>query len=320
MGRRRAPLSRALGLLDGRMRLVAHGQGGVVTAAQCRALGGDDGAIRTLLGSGGWCRARRGVYRDVRAGPSPHADRVFLGRCAALLAALAGPAVVSHGSAARLLGLPAPPGGFGTRVHVTRRPPAPTNDPLLGDVHVTGYDDADVLDVHGVPVLAGARLVLDCCAVLEPDSALAAADAALRLGLTDPDALTDALDRRRVPAVAARVLDRADPGGTNWFESSSRWWLLEAGLPRPRLQVPFAADGRRAEVDLWFPEHRTVGEADGAGKYDEPGALFAEKRREDWLRDRFGVEVVRWVPGEMRTPAGRTEVVDRLRRAFGRHR
>lgn len=301
------------------MRLVAHGQGGVVTAAQCRALGGDDGAIRTLLGSGAWCRERRGVYRDVRSDP-PDVDRAFLGRCAALLAALGGPAVVSHGSAARLLGLPAPPGGFGSRVHLTRRPPAPTNDPLLGDVHVTGYDDADVLDLHGVPVLAGARLVLDCCAVLQPDSALAVADAALRLGLTDPDALTDAPDRRRVPAVAARVLDRADAGGTNWFESSSRWWLLEAGLPRPRLQVPFAAGGRRAEVDLWFPEHRTVGEADGAGKYDEPGALFAEKRREDRLRDRFGVEVVRWVPGEMRTPAGRAEVVDRFRRAFARRR
>ncbi len=57
-----------------------------------------------------------------------------------------------------------------------------------------------------------------------------------------------------------------------------------------------------------------------AGKYDEPGALFAEKRREDWLRDAHRLEVVRWVPQEMRTPAGRAEVADRFRRAFARHR
>ncbi|WP_300008014.1 hypothetical protein [Pseudonocardia sp.] len=111
---------------------------------------------------------------------------------------------------------------------------------------------------------------------------------------------------------------RADPGGANWFESMSRWWLLEAGLPRPALQVPFTGDGGYAEVDMWFPGRRTVGEADGAGKYDRMGALFAEKRREDWLRDRHGVEVVRWVPEEMRTPRARAGVVDRFERAFAR--
>jgi hypothetical protein len=63
---------------------------------------------------------------------------------------------------------------------------------------------------------------------------------------------------------------------------------------------------------------RTVGEADGAGEYDDPAVLFAEKRREDRLRDRHQVEVVRWVPGEMRTTRGREAVVDRFRRALER--
>jgi hypothetical protein len=71
---------------------------------------------------------------------------------------------------------------------------------------------------------------------------------------------------------------------------------------------------------MWFEDHRTVGEADGAGTYDRPGALFAEERREDWLRDRQGVEVVRWVPGEMSDPRGRREVVARFGRAFARRR
>jgi hypothetical protein len=110
---------------------------------------------------------------------------------------------------------------------------------------------------------------------------------------------------------------RADPLAANWFESTSRWWLLEAGLPRPQLQVPFTdGAGRVARVDMLFG--RVVGEADGAGKYDEPGALFAEKQRDDGLRDLHRLEFVRWVPAEMRTRRGRAEVVARFDRATGR--
>lgn len=324
MGRRREPLPPQLVQLDLRLRARAAARGGVVTAQDVHDAGGDAGAIRRLLGSGEWCRSRRGVYRDARVGGPRDGgppDAVHHARCAALLASLRGPAVVSHTSALRLLGLPLPPGGGGGRVCVTRRPPAPSNDPVLGDVHVTDYDDADVVDVSGVPVLAGARLVVDCCAVLPPDSALAVADAVLRRRMTGSDALYVELERRRGQPgtlVAAVIVDRADPGGTNWFESMSRWWLLEAGLPRPTLQVPFRDETRYAEVDLWCPQFGTVGEADGAGKYDEPGALFAEKVREDWLRDRHQVEVVRWIPREMRSAPGRAAVADRFRRAFAR--
>ncbi|MBC8091488.1 MAG: hypothetical protein H7Y15_06025, partial [Pseudonocardia sp.] len=189
--------------------------------------------------------------------------------------------------------------------------------------HVRDYRDAEVLDVAGVPVLAGARLVIDCCEAMPPDSALAVADAALFRKLTTAEELRwAAAERRGRPGsrTTELVVLRADPGGHNWFESMSRWWLLGAGLPVPRLQVPFLDENGqvKAEVDMWFPEHRTVGEADGAGKYDEPGALFAEKRREDWLRDAHRVEVVRWVPEEMRTPEARRAVVARFQRAFGR--
>jgi hypothetical protein len=92
---------------------------------------------------------------------------------------------------------------------------------------------------------------------------------------------------------------------------------MEAGLPRPRLQVAFADRRERtAKVDML--SDRVVGEADGAGKYDEPGALFAEKQREDWLRDLHKLEFVRWVPAEMRSRRGRAEVVARFARAAAR--
>ncbi|HEX5812759.1 MAG TPA: type IV toxin-antitoxin system AbiEi family antitoxin domain-containing protein [Pseudonocardia sp.] len=193
------------------MSKLAAVHGGVITAAQCRTLGVDDASVRRLLSAGLWTRARRGIYADVAftpripepAGPDPMiadrgvADPAHHAQCAALLACLARPAVVSHLSAARLLGLPLPLGPLDLRACVTRRAPAPTNDPLEGDVHVVDYDDADVLDVAGVPVLARARLVLDCCDVLPPDSALAVADAALARNLTTSTALDTALRRRR---------------------------------------------------------------------------------------------------------------------------
>ena len=175
---------------------LAATQGGVVTAAQCRAW-----ASTTPPSVGSWPpvsgpgpaagsmptpRSSRGAGAD-KLGDGPvgsSRDPAHHAQCAALLACLARPAVVSHLSAVRLLGLPLPPGGLDPLACITRRGPAPTNDPLLGDVHVVDYDDADVLDVAGVPVLAGARLVLDCCDVLAPDSALAVADAALARELT----------------------------------------------------------------------------------------------------------------------------------------
>jgi hypothetical protein len=307
------------------MRVTAAGRGGMITAAQCRRFGANPAVVRRLLRSGRWRRSRRGVYRDTGFQPDrlsgPAAAHHT--RCAALLAALGPGVAISHTSAARLLELPLPP-DTPDEVVLTRRPPARTNrfGPATR-VHVLGFAHAEVHHVQGVPVLAGARLVLDCCAVLSPPDALAVADAAQRRALVTPAEL--AAERRRRPArpgnrAAAAVLDRADPLAETWLESISRWWLAEAGLPRPVLQQRFTDESGavRARVDFWFPELRIVGEADGALKYTEPGALYAEKRREDWLRDHHGVEVVRWVTAEMRTPGGRAAVIDRFRRAAAR--
>jgi hypothetical protein len=321
MGRRPLPPGPDLLRLNTQMRELAAKQGGVISAAQCRLLGVDDSAIRRLLASGFWRRARHRIYADTGFAVQEAADQAHHSRAAALLACLATPAVVSHLSAARLLGLPLPPGKLDKRVVITRRPPVASNDPLEGDVHIVEYDEADVRDVDGVPVLAGARLVVDCCGSVPPDSALAIADAALARELTTMASLRAELRLRRDrphARIAELVVDRVDPLAESWFESISRWWLLEGGLPRPRLQVPFSdAEGRvRARVDMLVG--RVVGEADGAGKYDDPAVLFAEKQREDWLRDMHRLEVVRWVPDEMRTPQGRAAVLARFERAAAR--
>ncbi len=75
--------------------------------------------------------------------------------------------------------------------------------------------------------------------------------AAVAKGLTSLDALADAQLRGRPGAQLARlVVARTDPLSDNWFESSSRWWLMEAGLPRPELQVPFTGPDGTVRVDL----------------------------------------------------------------------
>ena len=325
MGRNREPLSGGLREISGHMRTVAAGQGGVITAAQGAAVGADPAVIRRLLGSGEWCRARRGVYRDTgfTARHLPAPASVLHGRCAALVAALGGRAVASHTTAARLLGLPLPPGA-GHEVELTRGPPARSNRiGTAARVHVAEFCPAQVRGVCGVPVLAGARLVLDCCAALSPPDALAVADAALRRGLTTPSELRRELDRRRGrpgARAAAVVVRRADPLAESGLESVSRWWLAEAGLPRPVLQQPFTdrLGVVRARAAFWFPDARVVGEADGIERYRTPGDLYAEKRREDWLRDQHRVEVVRWAAAEMAGPRGRAEVLERFRRALDR--
>ena len=68
---------------------------------------------------------------------------------------------------------------------------------------------------------------------------------------------------------------------------------MRAGLPEPRLQVPFFDDaGLIGYVDMYFDTLGVIGEADGLVKYSTGADLLAEKRREDRLRRLH--PVVRW--------------------------
>src|SRR4051794_38600653 len=87
MGRRPLPLTPSLLAASARMHARAVGQGGVITAAQCRRLSIDDHGIRRLLGAGLWTRARHGIYADTAFSPAS-ADPVHHTQCAALLASL----------------------------------------------------------------------------------------------------------------------------------------------------------------------------------------------------------------------------------------
>src|SRR5690606_38775247 len=94
------------------LRAAADRQLGLVTAADVRRAGYDHVEVRRLCSSGRWTRLRRGVYVASDQIP-PDADPAARPRldCLALLLHLGRPrAALSHGTAARVRGLPVPAG------------------------------------------------------------------------------------------------------------------------------------------------------------------------------------------------------------------
>ena len=107
-------------------------------------------------------------------------------------------------------------------------------------------------------------------------------------------------------------------------ESASRVRIHLDGLPAPELQrVIGDANGEIiGRVDFVWEEHRTIGEFDGRGKYNElrgngvssADVVVAEKRREDRLRD-AGWAIARWDWADLYTDR---VVRDRIVRGFRR--
>lgn len=124
-------------------------------------------------------------------------------------------------------------------------------------------------------------------------------------------ALRNGVDRAELAELASRVsgwsgtallrqaIDLADSRAGSALESYSRGVCIQGWLPMPELQHPFQVWGNRYYVDFWWPEFGVVGEADGNAKYEQPGAIVAEKRRQAALHS-FGLHVVRWGWEELR--------------------
>ncbi len=228
---------------------------------------------------------------------------------------------MSHTSAAVLHGLPL----WGVRldrVDATRDRTSGARTSGVVHLHAATLEPDEVVLVDGVLATSVARTLADLGRALPFEAALVPADAALFRGLVTPAELLVAVDRaarRPNNGVARRVVAFADGRAESVGETRSRVAIRRAGLPPPVLQ--HAVIGTR--TDFCWTDRRTVGEFDGKVKYsrrclrpgENPGdAVFAEKRREDALRD-HGLEVVRWVWDELDAFDGPRA---RLLRAFSR--
>lgn len=271
---------------------------------------------------------RRGALTVVRPGAylhGPEPDDAVAQHLLAVRAALPclGPdTVVSHLSAAVVHGLPLWSVGL-DRVHATRARVSGARVSGVVHLHAAALAPEEVVLVDGAPVTSVARTVVDLGRTLPFERALVPADGALYRRLVAPQALLDALERgarRPHNAAARRMVEFADGAAESPGETRSRVAIHRAGLPAPILQHVVG----RKRCDFYWEEYATVGEFDGRVKYgrllrpgQEPGdAVFAEKRREDELRD-HGREVARWVWDEL-DPFD--TAASRIWRAFARGR
>ncbi len=274
------------------MAAAAERQGGVLTLAQLVEIGLSPSAIRSRVARGRLFRVHRGVYSLVPLALL-HRDGRFM---AAVLACGSG-AVLSHRSAADLLGLRADqravidvtiPGCSGR-----------SHDGII--VHRSRtLIAADVTTVAGIPCTTVARALFDLAAVLGARPWERVYDQASILEVLDGRALDDQLRRNPSGAGVRRlraVRDEHRAGSTaSWSELEERLLAVSrgAGLPGPELNawiVP--GDGEPAiRVDFLWRSERLVVEADGH-RFHRTRLGFETDRRRDQRLMLAGWRVIR---------------------------
>jgi predicted transcriptional regulator of viral defense system len=270
---------------------------GVLTRADLLAAGVQRARIDTALRNGRLVQLSRGVYarQDAVRRARRQAGGEYQLRVAGALAVAGTDVVVSHQSAARLLGIDLLEAS-GREVIMT----GPGDRGWHGRAGTHRYAIAmpadHVTTAFGLPVTTPARTVVDLCRLLDFRAGVVAADSALFKKLTakaDLRSVVAALPRRPGIARAAEVIEFADGRAESPLESIARVGLRDSGLPPPELQIQLGnAFEPIARVDFYWKQYRTAAEADGAMKYDQdPGLARRQLRRDHELRAE-GYEVV----------------------------
>lgn len=242
---------------------------------------------------------RRGVYATRRAVDaatgSPRREHAL--RVAALQAAVGTDAVASHYSAARILGLDMldPPGD--DIVTLTRRGPVrsktrPSHGVVFHNAEVPGWQ---CTDRDGAYLTSASRTVIDIARTSSFRAGVAVADCAVRLDQTSPPELAVIIKEcKRWPGVeqARQVVAFCDGSAESVLESCARVAFAEHGLPTPVLQAGINVERRRRFwADFYWPQHRTIAEADGLSKYSAARDIQDQFERDRLLR-RAGYKVV----------------------------
>lgn len=303
--------------MNAKLAQTAASQGGVFTRRQALEAGLTPGQVRVLIDTS-WLVLRRGIYadRDLVASLSAEARHV-VDAAAFACASRLGP-VASHRTGVLVHGLPLL-GGPPKVPQLTRAPRSADDTSRTPGLHVAALPPTDRSSVGGVPVTTLARTAIDVARSEPVRDGLVVADAVLRRLIPREELLAVAQAHRSWPGGprAVRVAGFADGRAETPLETLTRLAYHQQRLPAPECQVEVWRGGRFvALVDFLFRDQRTVGEADGMGKYDQPGALRAEKLREEDLR-RCGLEVVRNIWDEVWLQPGRAALGQRMRDAFG---
>jgi hypothetical protein len=276
-----------------------------ITRPQALSAGLDDRDIAAAIRGGVWCRIRRGYYTYVDLWSLLDEVGQHLVRCRCVLDSLGTSAALSHVSGALAHGLLVWDVPL-DHVHVTRLD-GESGRVEAGVVHHEGVClDDDVIEVEGMRVLSAERCALETGTRVDNEHALVTLDSLLHLGLADEATLCrrfelmSAWPHMRHLHIAVRMANgRSESAG----ETRGRWLFRSLGLPAPVCQYEVRdADGvLRGTCDWGWPDYGQLGEFDGKIKYgrllrtdQDPGdVVFAEKRREDELREITGASMFR---------------------------
>jgi hypothetical protein len=276
--------------------------------------------LRALARSGDLVRIRHGVYATRQAAAWAMEDP-RLGHALRVIAATSSvgtDSVASHQSAALIQGIdlikPVPP----DVVILTRPPSGKSSRPNLAGViiHAAVLPADHVTTCCGASVTTAARTVVDLARTLPFIDGVVVADSALRLGLTGKPELLRVVDScARWPGIdqARRTVAFADERSESALESCARVVFHRSGLEPPELQVTIRGTDFVFRADFCWAQHRTIAEADGMAKYEDPKRARDQIRRDRLIRD-LGYKVIHFTWRELfETP---DLVVGRIRTAF----
>jgi very-short-patch-repair endonuclease len=287
---------------------LAERQYGVVTAGQLQRLGFSSAGISRMSRAGRLRRIHRGVYGvGHRAFPRR-------GRCLAAVLACGKGAVLSHGSAAWLLGL-AP--NLPDLVDVTA-PSHGQRHPGISLRHSSTLTAPEHGVLAGVPVTAWPRTMLDVAATRSRRELNDAVERAERRGILDVSAVDALLRRRHGDRGAARLRLAIDIYRDPVFSRarSERLFLAmvkKAGLPRPAINTWVD----KFEIDAYWEAERFAVEVDGWEAHRTRRAFEDDHLRWEEMK-LAGIEVI--PVSARRIEKHPTEVGRRLRTLLERRR
>lgn len=307
------------------LRIICQEQG-FFTRGMARDTGYDDKAITAMVRGKAWKRFRRGYYTFCDIWAALDAVGRHRVRSRAVMHSLGDAVALSHVSGCVGHGMLTWAADL-DHIHVTRLDGGAGR--VEGDVvHHTGVvPPQDVCLVDGLRVLRPERCALELASWSSSEAALVVLDSLLHLDLCDPDALQRRFadmnhwPRFRHLHIPVRMADgRSESVG----ESRGRWlfWCFRLPAPVPQFEVWDEDGDLRGTCDWGWPELKSLGEFDGKAKYGRllrPGqdvgeVVFAEKRREDELRELTGFSMIRLTWSDYDRPRVTAARLDRMLR------
>lgn len=271
------------------------------TRAGLRALGLAKRELDALLAAGAVVQPVRGAYLDARIADDPVA------RARAVGLVLPAGAALARSAAAWLHGVdPRGPGQLSSPLTVECLVPVGQTVPVRAGLvaRESALCGDDVTHLLDVPVTTPDRTALDLARYLPPFMGLAVLDAFAHAGLVQPEELgarVEGLAGQRGIRQARRLIRLADPAAESFGESWLRLRVLDAGFPRPELQIWMRDHASRGvyRLDLGWPALRVAVEYDGEEFHSRPEQRQLDQRRRERLARDWGWHCIGVGKGEV---------------------